>query len=583
MTGFYRRLKLKHKLFFILSLQAIIFSLLGLGALNVGFHIYDGQLYHEAAKVLNFSSINVETKLHDIQNLSYDIITNTQIQEYLTMMQEAETTYDKYHIREKLEDKLAAYAFLKPYILSVIIMDTHQNRYRGGLDIHKSYHIKLQNIQRQAAQREGASLWVDLVDNEPIVICARQIRAIKELSLESLGTLIITIDPEKLIDKSPAYASNYKSDIVILSSKNIVLKGDKPFTFEQLKPFIRGRQGYGFKKINGENYLVAYMTSQNTHWTYLNILRYDNIFQGIRNMRNIMILSYLGIFILVIYIGIKFAKSITRPLEKLTDDMKIAESGNFEGIQAIQSDSNSRKDEIGMLEDDFRLMLQKINILINENYLKQIRVKEAELKALQAQINPHFLYNTLDSINWLAKVNKQHQIAAMVKSLGQLMRASISEKEHLIPLSREIILLESYICIQKIRYEDRLAFHMNIEEAVQACVMPKLTLQPIVENSIHYGLEKLLGVCTISVEAYKKQDMLYIDIIDNGPGMDEAFLDKLRKGQIEPQGSGIGLKNINERIKIVFGPSYGLSVDSKINEGTRVCIKMPCRKESEYV
>lgn len=234
-----------------------------------------------------------------------------------------------------------------------------------------------------------------------------------------------------------------------------------------------------------------------------------------------------------------------------------------------------RNDEIGVLQRDFTIMIQKIDTLIKDDYTKQILIKDAQLKALQAQINPHFLYNTLDSINWMAKLNQQRDISVMVESLGNLLRSAISGKEPIITLKEEVQLLKDYLTIQKMRFGDRLQFQLEIDQQWLSLKIPKLILQPIVENSINYGLENTLGICRITVKAVPDSDCLNITVIDNGPGIPDELLKKLAQGEVKPKGSGIGLQNIDHRIKLIFGEEFGLSVTSELGVGTKVLIRIP--------
>src|SRR5690606_4633677 len=180
-------------------------------------------------------------------------------------------------------------------------------------------------------------------------------------------------------------------------------------------------------------------------------------------------------------------RTITRPIESLNAKMKIVQKGNFD-LASVSGDEQFPMDETGQMHRNFRIMISRINDLINENYRKQLAMKESEYKALQAQINPHFLYNTLESINWQAKIGGQKQISQMVEALAYLMRSSINQKEPLVRLAEEKTFILHYITIQKLRFEERLDFRMDIPEDLESCVVPKLVLQPIVENAIQYAL-----------------------------------------------------------------------------------------------
>lgn len=209
---------------------------------------------------------------------------------------------------------------------------------------------------------------------------------------------------------------------------------------------------------------------------------------------------------------------------------------------------------------------------MEENVEKQLIIKETELKALQAQINPHFLYNTLESINWLAKANQQKQISKMVESLGFLLRNSIHMKKDIVTIQEEADIVRHYMTIQRFRFEERLNFTLDIDDEVKHCLIPKLTLQPLAENAIQYALEPFTRPCAIRIQAKKAKGCVCITVEDNGPGMDGRILESTG-------GRGIGLWNIRERISLTFGEPYGLRIHSEHEKATRIVITIPCRNE----
>src|SRR5699024_276035 len=218
---------------------------------------------------------------------------------------------------------------------------------------------------------------------------------------------------------------------------------------------------------------------------------------------------------------------------------------------------------------------------IKENYQKQIAIKDSEFKTLQAQINPHFLYNTLDSINWAARVSGQKKISEIAESLGYLMRTAIDTRVSLISLEDELRIVSSYITIQSYRFEERLDFKMDVPESIRHTEIPKFVLQPLIENSIQYGLQKMVDKCEIQLQGRIVGDHVELTVTDNGPGMERAVLEDIGSETYETnetnesQGTGLGIRNIRDRIQLLFGDEYGLTIDSEENKGTKVCITIP--------
>ena len=568
----YRNLKIKNKLFLILFMLILSVSILSLSALQISYNIYDEQLINQSSVILNLYSTNIETELRKIEKLSFSILSDSKVQSYLKAINAENASYERMKAMNSITQKLMTESQSESYISSISFIDNGGNEYGVGRNTALLEDTKKNEVINDAKDKKGGILWLESSDQGNHIIAAREIRATE--NMDTLAVLVIRLDLKNLIDRSPSMESRYKSNLLVMSGDRTIYSNDINSGFDK-NIFIKSRiHSYYVENINNKKFLIYYGTSSYTNWTYVNILPYENIFQGIATMRSTMIAAYILIFIGIVFIGMKFSNGITKPIISLSNKMKRVEQGDFD-ITVVNAELNKSGDEIGQLDYDFTIMVNKINTLITENYVKQLLIKETELKALQAQINPHFLYNTLASINGLAKMNGQDKISAMVKSLGNLLRCSVRNNEIVITIREELSLLNDYVTIQKIRYGDRLDFDIDVEEGVLEYSILKLTLQPIVENSINYGLENLTGVCRIKVKVCKYPEFIRISVSDNGPGMSEETLKKLKSMEIESKGFGIGLKNINERIKLIFGEQFGLSFESQLNEGTIVSIQLP--------
>lgn len=574
---FYRNLQIKHKLFTVHFLIVLIVCSVSLAALQVGLKIYDNLLYRESAQVLNLSTIGIENEIKKVESFSYYIISNPVIQRDLERIKTAALSqYERSLIENELVQLLWGLRFEKN-ILSVNIIDAYGNQYSGGSQIPEP---TVSDIIPKAVAGQGVMVIGERLADDSSLICARQIRAIRDLSLESLGTLLIRINIDQLVEQYTSGQGSFDVNLLILSGEVPIYYRDQFSKQVGNDLQFKGDNGYFLKKIAGRNLFVAFNKSTFTGWTYINIIPYNSIFQRIILLRGIMLLIFGLLFITTIYLSMRLARSLTRPIEELTLKMKRVENGEFEMADEEWAVSQ-RTDEVGILQKDFAMMVQKIDTLIKEDYTKEILIKDAQLKALQAQINPHFLYNTLDSINWLAKLNGQREIAVMVESLGNLLRSAISGKEPIITLAEEVRLLQDYLTIQKMRFGDRLRYQLDIDGEWLGLKVPKLILQPLVENSINYGLENTLAECRITVKAVSDADCLKITVTDNGPGIPEEVLEKLAQGDFKPKGSGLGLQNIDHRLKLIFGEEFGLGISSEPGKGTTVLVRIP--KGSERV
>ena len=281
----------------------------------------------------------------------------------------------------------------------------------------------------------------------------------------------------------------------------------------------------------------------------------------------------LGGISLVVALLLSFllSRNLTRPIHQMQKHMSEVEKGNFD-IQVLVDSTR----EIGMLARAFNLMVVRIRELMAQVVKEQEFKRKSELNALQAQINPHFLYNTLDSIVWLAENDKSAEVVRMTSALARLFRASISKGSELVPIRNEVEHISNYLTIQKMRYRDKLDFCIDVDDAIKGNLTLKVLLQPLVENAIYHGIKNKYGTGTIRITGEREGETIVLRVNDNGVGMDE----ETRKSLLSPatdakQGKGVGLMNVHERIRLYFGKIYGLTIDSEPDEGTTVTVKFP--------
>lgn len=278
-----------------------------------------------------------------------------------------------------------------------------------------------------------------------------------------------------------------------------------------------------------------------------------------------------------IVISMVIVKSVTKPIKKLCDTTELVAQGDFTTRAEIQSD-----DEISVLTNSFNHMIQKIGDLVEDIKIEQKNLRATELKLLQAQINPHFLYNTLDTIVWLAEGKQTNQVVNMVTSLSDFFRTVLSEGRDYITIEEEESYIRSYLEIQQFRYQDILEYEILIDPDIHSYTILKLTLQPLVENALYHGIKGKRGKGKISVKGSMENEMIYLEVEDNGKGMTREELNFVRKrvkGHIEEAShGGFGLSNVDERIRLNYGLEYGLDLQSIEGEGTRVSICLPIHR-----
>lgn len=282
--------------------------------------------------------------------------------------------------------------------------------------------------------------------------------------------------------------------------------------------------------------------------------------------------------ILIIILSYRIPQSITRPITEITKVTDAVANGNL-GARANEYEG----DEAKVLAESINVMIDRINKLLVQIKEEQLSLRKAELELLQAQINPHFLYNTLDAIVWLAESGEQEQVVKMVEHLSSFFHTSLNQGKELVTLKDEIMHITSYLSIQQVRYQDILKYEINVPEDIMYCEMPKLSLQPLVENALYHGIKEKRGGGTIVVTGSICDNKCVIEVSDNGKGMTPERLAEVRSELDDFNKSDrsiYGMYNVNQRIRLNYGAEYGISVDSTENVGTKARIIISAKKNT---
>lgn len=574
----YRSSGIFNKMILIISFLLLLSFLFSLTVLQYVYRIYDKQIYEKASEVLGMSSISIENALRELDQLSFTVVSDEQIQECLRQLQNDPQPYERQVLHNKIINRLVAFAGAEKYVYSMMLMDTS-----GGVMTAGNREGVSQDLQDQlkplAAEASGSIVWYPQ-GNRNSLLAVRQIKSYtgSTFTLDDLGTLVIRIRIDLIIADS---TSDTDQLIAVDATTGQAIYPETPILLpEELKEETERPELYRTAKYQEGTYFITKTKSSYIDWIYINATPFNEMFKHITFVKKLVVIIFALILLIGLLLGYRLARSIVRPISKLTKKMKQIEKGDLDNLeeQSLGVVSQTAQDEVSQLNRTFKMMIRRIRELIDENYAKQLIIRETELKALQAQINPHFLYNTLESINWLAKMNKQAKISEMVEALGYLFRSSIGLKDPLITLEKEITIVRNYVIIQKTRFDERLDFRMDVPEHLHDALIPKLTLQPLIENAIRYALEPNIEPCTISITVSEEEQGLDIRVSDNGPGMSAEFIKDLQMGRVKTRGEGIGLANIAERIQIVFGPEWGTVIESEPGQGTTIHVRIPYLK-----
>ena len=338
-----------------------------------------------------------------------------------------------------------------------------------------------------------------------------------------------------------------------------------------------------FSYSEGKNeYTAVHIHSDSTGWTTVGVIPLRYINKDLAGIQYLTVIIIVLTIIIGVTVSVIIAQSLILPLENTVNALEKFSRGDF----AVRLKEN-RCDEIGKLNRIFNKAIKEINELMQKVTQSEILNKEMEFKTLQSQMNPHFLYNTLDTINWLAFKEKQTEICNLVAAISSLIRASISNKKSIITIEQELDYVKNYIYIQHIRYKDRFDTIYDIDESLLKQAVPKLIIQPIVENAIIHGIENSKNKNLLYISVKRENECIIIIVKDTGIGMTDEKVSELLKEPLNAEGdeqkahTNLGLYAVHKRIQLMYGDLYGLTVHSQAGEGTTVTLHIPFTKKQE--
>jgi|GEM_PF-1117649 len=401
------------------------------------------------------------------------------------------------------------------------------------------------------------------------------------------------------INHNPNWYNNYS--LVIDDNKTIIacpLKEnigksitqimDQPQLLDSLISGVKFQDSF-YTFIDEREYLITGERVEGSNWYLLNLAATSFLYKETKMVGLITLFVGVAFTTLAVLISLLFTFNITKPLKTLIGTMSVVEKGDLSVRFKVKQD-----DEIGRLGKSFNQMINKLDNLVNIVYASQLKEKEVELKllqaqirkreielnALQAQINPHFLYNTLESLRRMADLNGDHDTSKMVLILGKLLRYTIQIGNQAVNVRDEMEYLRNYLILQNLRFKNKFELEIDIDPKLYELKIIKLVFQPLIENSIYHGLESKPGLGVIRIIGRCHEQGTYFEVADDGIGIDREQLEQINRRIKDPNLTGnhtksIGLKNVNERIKLYYGDEYGINISSEPGQGTLVRIELP--------
>lgn len=512
-------------------------------------------------------SIQVTTDY--VGNLSLYIIQNSDVKE--TLLAESMTGSELLRRQNEVAKSLMFYTGQNQFVNSIYIEG------ENGLVLHAG---DVRDVKREeelagrAKKLMGKSFWTGTSaknDDSPVVYLTltRSIRDTENLQ-NTLGTLWINVPLSKMKEQFSNYIETYPGYIALVDDDgNVLLSAGKSETvISDLEKLKESRiTTISDKKSNT---LVYGNKLPDTGWTIVSGLERSKLLEENRTIRDLLIYGIVASMLLCLLTSVLFSRAILHPLRLLTGKIREVKEDNYD-VQ-LQFESN---DEIGILSTQFNAMTRRMNELVNEVLTGKVLQTEAELKALQAQINPHFLYNNLDTAYWMSRLEHADKTGRVVLAIADLYRLTMNSGQKFISVETEIRYVENYIVIQELRTADQIQFHIEADEELFQWATMRFVIQPLVENSVEHGILPSGREGDIWIRGFKDEENLYFEVEDNGDSIDISEIEELLMDVKSEEKRGMAIRNIDQRIKLQFGKNYGLFFRAGTENGTVVRIVQP--------
>ncbi|WP_139904473.1 cache domain-containing sensor histidine kinase [Clostridium thermarum] len=604
-TGFFRNIKIQYRLLILmLAISLVPLIIISVFSYENSINALTKKISAYSVQVMDQISENIGREIDRFENDSIEIGYSDIVQETL-LNYDSLSSWQVLNRERKMKEMMMKKFSLLHDVSDVLIYTNKMERITAygdsgfPLNFTDTYFY---NYQEEIHKEEGKPVWksinpegqkrlVNFATEEEQISKSNGIligRAIKSLNDgDIIGSLMIRINERYFANIYRNIDLGQGSDIFVIDRKGIVISSiNKDISLGKLYKNVelisniinnsdKGNRTFNLK-IDNHLHLVAFTPIVKTDWFVVSTIPYAYLNSESASIGFRILLFGLICSILAIILSYFFSKSISLPLKRLVHSMNLAKGGDLS--VNIKDES---KDEIGEVARNFNVMVYEIKNLMENVKSKERQKRDAEFKALQAQINPHFLSNTLNTVKWLANIQRAENIENLITSLIQLLHANMGKGETLVTVNDEIEYIKNYINIQEYRYFNKFVVNYDLEEKILNYRIPKFTLQPVVENALIHGIEPMEGQGVIVIKGYEYNGTVKISITDNGIGISEKKLATLLgKGENVDKRrlSGIGINNVNERIKMYFGEQYGLTINSIEGLYTTVEISFPILK-----
>ena len=529
---------------------------------------------------------NIDSYIDYMENIAYLISSNEDVQDYL--FDEKIDNEGRYRILNQLQTILDSRSDIRN--VGIISKNGRMLINDGSKSVNQDLDLNTQEWYATALEKPNGPILTSshvqhIISGERpwVITLSRGIRD-RSGSGEKEGVFFIDLNYSAISELCDQSTVGTKGYAFILDAKgNIVYHPQQQQLYNELQTenislIMDTDEDTVLTGTGNDGKLYSISRSEKTGWTVVDCTNVKELLSKRRQAQSVYVLTAIILVIVALLFSRFMARSITLPIQKLRDSMKKVQEGDF-SVSDVVVDS---KNEIGSLTKSFDVMTHRIHELMEQNVHEQEEKRKSELKALQSQINPHFLYNTLDSIIWMAEGKKNEEVVLMTASLARLLRQSISNEDEVVPIANEVEYARGYLTIQKMRYKDKLEFQIEVDSSILYIPLIKLVLQPIIENAIYHGLKYKESKGLLIVKGFMKDGNAVLQVIDDGVGMDEETLAHIYdKHKVNYHSNGVGVYNVQKRLKLYYGEDYGITYTSELGKGTTATITIPGRQEGQ--
>ncbi len=564
----FRWLKLKTMISVLLFASILLLLIAELAIRQMAYEKYNQLLHEKNEQMLITYSDYMETLFVRMENLTYSMIGDDFLQENLTLLRDNPDSEGNLRLQDSVKNRLYNYVAQEEYFDSFFFQAKHFDYKYGSLylDRLEGFEDYLQ-VARDAG---GQARWIP---QDQCLLLVREIRKSERLDFSNLGYIVAQID----------FASVMKNMNTTL--KHLEMDGNIAIFYGDICVYTNAQGLEVYKdmdrewRIEGDQFVSVY-TSEKRGYTMVVSTYYGAVQQTIHQTYWLSFLASVIIAGVILSVSGYFANQIIKELHFLIRRMDDFGEGVLPDEEERQR-YERMPNEIGKMYRHFYRMTVNYKKLSDEHYTNMLLLKDAEISHMQKQMQPHFMLNSLSVISWKAYALQDVELNTIVDALGRIVKGFVQTGSQMTSIGSEIQMVQDYLYIQQIRFQERLKVNIAVSEQTKSRKIPRLCIQPLVENSIAYAMSEMLSECRIQIFDRITTDAVELIVEDNGPGFDERILERLSDGTAEPRGNGTALKNIHERLKYTFSEDYGLGF-VRLKDGMQVVIRIP-KEEKNYL